>query len=349
MGLQQTKENENKMKTNTLKAAATVGLTALLMGSAAAQSVSKPVGYETLDLNIGFNYIGIRLHEAEVSSGATVSAAGTTITVADGVADALTAGQTYLFEVTSGDAEGATLIVESFDAAADTLTVSDDISGDLEDGSEFTVRPSSTLETIFGAANESGLDEGFFAPGGDQVWVPGASGFTKYYYDGGLGTWANFDTGAGSPAADVDLPYTDGLIVVDSGTAESLVISGSVKLGATTFGLEGTGSFNYLSSIYPVGATLASFFGATNSAGLDAGFFAPGGDQIWAPTASGFVKYYYDGGQSSWANFDTGAVIADPAAIELPSGFIIVNDANSNNANATAPSFYADLDPANAL
>ena len=331
------------MKTTTLKAAAAFGLGALLAGSAAAQeSVSKPVGYETLDLVIGFNYIGLRLHEAPSGSGAVADVDGVTVTVPDGIADGLTAGQTYIFEVTSGDAVGATVLVEGFDADADTLTLSDDLSDNLEADSEFTVRPSATLASVFGENNSAGLDTGFFAPGGDQIWVPGADGFAKYFFDEGNSSWADFETGALVDGTTIDLPYTDGLIVVDSGDAESLVISGSVKLGPTTFGLEGSGSFNYLSSIYPVGATLASFFGASNEAGLDGGFFAPGGDQVWAPTASGFTKYFYDGGASTWANFDDGLAV-DPLTVDLPSGFIIVNDANDNNASATAPSFYADL------
>ena len=65
------------MKTNTLKTVAAVGLSALLVGSASAQSsVSQPVGYETLDLVPGFNYVGLRLHEAPVATGASVSTAG---------------------------------------------------------------------------------------------------------------------------------------------------------------------------------------------------------------------------------------------------------------------------------
>jgi hypothetical protein len=331
------------MKTTTLKVAAAFGLGALLAGSAAAQeSVSKPVGYETLDLATGFNYVGLRLHEAPIGSGVVADVAGVTVTVPDGIADGLTAGQTYIFEVTSGDALGATVLVDGFDAALDTLTLSDDLSDNLEAESEFTLRPSATIASVFGANNSAGLDTGFFAAGGDQIWVPAGQGFTKYYYDDGQTSWANFDTGALVSGADITLPYTDGLIVVDTGDTESLVISGSVKLGATTFGLAGSGSFNYFSSIYPVGATLASFFGASNEAGLDGGFFAAGGDQVWTPTATGFTKYYYDGGVATWANFDTGADV-DATTVDLPSAFIVVNDANDNNAAASAPSFYAGL------
>jgi hypothetical protein len=75
---------------------------------------------------------------------------------------------------------------------------------------------------------------------------------------------------------------------------------------------------------------------------LNGGFFAPGGDQIWTPVAAGFEKFYYDDGLATWANFDSGAAV-DPATVELPSGFIIVNDASDNPVLGSAPSFYADL------
>jgi hypothetical protein len=342
MGLQQIQKRKQKMKTTTLKAAAVFGLGALLAGSAAAQeSVSKPVGYETLDLVLGFNYVGLRLHEAPVSSGAVVGDPdGAVVTVTAGALEALVEGQTYIFEVTSGDALGATVLVESF--AGDTVTLVDDLSANLEADSEFTIRPSATIASVFGPNNEAGLDGGFFAAGGDQIWVPADGGFVKYYYDGGNSSWTNFETGAIVDGATIDLPYTSGMIIVDTGEPESLVISGSVKLTGTTFGLVGAGSFNYFSSVYPVGATLASFFGAANEAGLDGGFFAAGGDQVWVPNAAGFTKYYYDSGVTSWTNFDTGAGV-DAATVELPSSIIIVNDANDNNAAASAPAFYADL------
>jgi hypothetical protein len=334
-------KTKTKMKTTLTKAAA-AGLTALVIGNAAAQeSVSKPVGYETLALTSGFNYVGLRLHEATLASGEAADVVGTTVTLPDGLGASLVPGAVHIFEVTSGDAAGAVTIFTPADNS-DTVTLADDLSDNFFGGDTFSIRPSATLASVFGADNSAGLDAGFFAPGGDQIWIPEGAGFVKYYYDSGTATWANFETGAAVDGNTVPLVYTDGFIVVDTGETESLVISGSVKLGATSLALTGSGSFNYFSSIYPVGATLASFFGASNESGLNGGFFAPGGDQIWTPVAAGFEKFYYDDGLATWASFDTGAAV-DPATVELPSGFIVVNDATDNPVLGSAPSFYADL------
>lgn len=347
------------MKTNTLKAAAAVGLSALLIGSAAAQeSKSKPVGYETITVPNGFSYAGLRLHEAPVASGEVVSVpGGATVTVADGVADALTDGVAYIFEVTSGDAIGAVVTVDSFDAGADTVTVSDAaISDDFADGDSFTIRPAATLASVFGADNSAGIDAGFGGTGGaDQIWVPnGAGGFDKYYFDdlspdNFTAEWVDATTTNSVDPATVNLIYTDGIIILGGGTADNtFVVSGSVKLTPTNFAL--ASGFNYLSSVSPAGATIETMFGATNSAGLDAGFGGTGGaDVVWIPVGAGFDKYYFD--DLSPDNFTTEWVDAnstntvDPATISLDdaSGFIIVNDGAAQPVNAGVPGFYADL------
>jgi hypothetical protein len=95
------------MKNTTLKAAAAFGLGALLMGSAAAQeSVSKPVGYETLEINQQFNYIGLRLLGAPLATSTVATAENGAITLASGeVADG-----TVIIEVVDGDAAGAVVV-----------------------------------------------------------------------------------------------------------------------------------------------------------------------------------------------------------------------------------------------
>ncbi|MEJ6580761.1 MAG: hypothetical protein QNL68_13315 [Akkermansiaceae bacterium] len=360
MGLQHLKEKtKTKMKTTTLKAIAAFGLTALLAGSAAAQeSKSKPVGYETLTVANGFNYLGLRLHEAPVVSNAAVGVAGAVVTVPDGIADALQAGTSYLFEVVDGDALGAVVVIDSFDAVGDTVTVADAALGnDFAGGDSFTIRPQASLASVFGADNSAGLDAGFAGTGGaDQVWVPnGSGGFNKYYFDSfnattSTATWTDADTLA--PVADAAaayLFYADGLIVVGDGNdGNTFVVSGSVKLTATSYSL--ANGFNYLSSVSPAGASLGSMFGEANAAGLSAGFAGTGGaDQVWIPAGGTFEKYYYDSfnaetSSASWSSADTlAAVDSTTVSLDDASGFIIVNDGAAKMANAAAPSFYSTL------
>ncbi len=339
------------MKTKTLKVAAAMGLTALLAGSAAAQeSASKPVGYETLTVANGFNYLGLRLHEAPVASGTITGV--TAGSVSDDAADFSTlAAGTYVLEI-----DTAAGIVQEVTTFTDSTTIpTDDLTGAGVDGASYTIRPVATLASVFGAANESGLDEGFGGTGGaDQIWVPTPSGFAKYYFDafsplGAAEEWVDISTNAGVDPATVSLFYTDGVILVGGGTDNNtFVVTGSVKLTASSYVIND--GFNYLSSISPAGATLASMFGAANESGLSAGFGGTGGaDQVWIPEAGSFTKYYYDdfsplGATAEWVNAgDNSSVDATTVSLDDASGIIIVGTGGTQTASVGVPSFYSTL------
>ena len=347
------------MKTKTLKVAAAMGLTALLVGSAAAQeSASKPVGYETLPINGGFNYLGLRLHEAPVASGTVTAVDADSVTDSNADFSALTG--TYVLEI--ANATGTIQQVASFNDATDIPTA--DLTAVVAVDDTYTLRPVATLASVFGLANESGLDAGGGGPAGaDVVWLPTATGFDKYYYDSfgpsfGGATWAKIDDGGGlpTPIADpgaVNIFYTDGVVLVGAGVDNSLVVTGSVKLTSTDLALQD--GFNYLSSISPAGGSLGTMFGAANEAGLDAGGGGPAGaDAVWIPTATGFDKYYYDNfgpafGGATWAQIDDGGglptAVADANAVSTDdaSGIIIVNAGGQGAVTAGVPSFYSTL------
>jgi len=348
MGKTKTK-TKTKMKTNTLKAAAAMGLTALLVGSAAAQeSASKPVGYETLTIQDGFNYLGLRLHEAPVASG-TITAIDAD-SIEDSAADFSTLTGTYILEIDNGS--GIIQEVVTFNSATEIPT--DNLTGEVAVDDSYTLRPVATLESVFGA-DGGDLDPGSSGTGGaDQIWIPdGTGGFAKYYYDSFnlnsfAAAWTNADGGAPVDPATVSLVYTDGLVIVGAGGANTFVVTGSVKLTETNFAL--SSGFNYISSVSPAGSTLASMFGTDNESLLDAGNSGTGGaDQVWIPVAGGFAKYYYDtfnltSFAPEWTNADGGAAV-DPATVSLDdaSGLIIVNPGDSQSNSAGVPSFYGNL------
>jgi|GEM_PF-311282 len=358
MDLQHLKEKtKTKMKTTTLKAVAAFGLSALLAGSAAAQeSKSKPVGYETLTYTAGFNYLGLRLHEAPSASGATAAVTGAVVTVADGVADALTGGTTYIFEVTSGDAAGAIVLVDSFDAAADTVTLGSDISADFASTDEFIIRPSSTLSSVFGATNDvansgAGLASTASFGTADQIWLPDGTGsFAKYAYVKGnpfAGTQSGWKNSAGDTVdpATINLVYVDG-VIVNGAAAGNVVVSGSVKLEAVSVVL--TTTFNYIGGMFPAGLTLAESelglsLGSTGSFGTS--------DQVWLPDgAGGFAKYAFvqgnpfTGSPTGWKNSAGGVV--DPASVSFDDnpGVILVRAGNAESmVTIDSPDFYDTL------
>jgi len=339
------------MKTNLTKVAV-ASLTALVIGHASAQeSVSKPVGYETLNLVTGFNYIGLRLHEAPVISGEPTLVDGAVVTVADGVADALTPGETYILEVTEGDATGDTVLISSFDAANDTLTLSIDLSANLfPNDAVFTIRPSADLESVFGLSNSANLTSGPGLATSDQVWIPnGSGGYNKYFYGegGGFGVQEGWKDSSENlvTAADVNLVYTNGIIVFAL-APNDLVVSGSVKVTPTTYSLQT--KFNLVGSVYPVGATLSSLFGAANESQLTSGPGIATSDQVWIPGVGGFEKYFYgEGGgfgvQEGWKD-SAEVLVPDPADVDIPSGLIIFRQSESESfVFGSEPTFYANL------
>lgn len=357
------------MKMNSFKAVAAMGLSALAIGAAAAQdAASKPVGYETLDYGAGFTPLGIRLHDAPVTSGVIASADATSITITDADFTALLDADTeYVLEIEN--ANGVIQVINAWDGAS--ITTPSDLSGEIVAGeTTFTIRPIGNLNSVFGAAAaDVSLAQGGGNPGtADQVWVSdGQGGYNKYYFDAfapptfASSSWTLIDpdnaNGFGAVAVDgaaVNILYSDG-IVMSSQAGGATVVTGSVKLTSTELAL-GPG-FTFVSSVAPAGASLVTAFGATSDeVELVEGGGNPGtADQIWIQNASGdYDKYYFDAfapptfATASWTLIDPsnangfGAVAVDGATISLPSGYVISSQAGGN-ATQGVPSFYSEL------
>ncbi|MGJ8695507.1 MAG: hypothetical protein ACSHYF_04265 [Verrucomicrobiaceae bacterium] len=343
---------------NSLKAVAAIGLSALAIGSAAAQdAASKPVGYETLDYGVGFTPVGLRLHQAPVTSGVIASADATSITVTGADFGALlTSGTDYVLEIEN--ANGVIQIVNTW--AGETITTPSDLSGEVVAGTTtFTIRPVATLNSVFGSNDaEVTIAKGGGNPGtADQIWLSdGAGGYNKYYFDSfapptfASASWAQIDAAGGSAAVDggaINLVYADG-IVINAQASGSHVVTGSVKLGATELELQS--GFTFVSSVAPAGATLQTAF-------PDGGTLVQGGgnpgtsDQIWVQNAAGgYDKYYFDAfapptfSAPSWAQIDAagGSAAVDGATVSLPAGYVI-NSQGGGNVTQGVPSYYSSL------
>ncbi|MDB4412033.1 hypothetical protein N9170_01000 [Akkermansiaceae bacterium] len=348
---------------NSLKTAAAIGLTALAISSAAAQTASKPVGYETLNYGAGFTPLGLRLHAAPVTSGeiASVQADSITVTGADFGA-LLTAGTDYVLEIEDGS--GIIQVVNTW--AGETITTPSDLSAEVAVGTTFTVRPVANLNSVFGSTSaEVNLVEGGGNVGtADQIWLSdGAGGYDKYYFDGfappnfNVQSWVKIDTsnangGFAVDGSSINIIYSDG-IVMNSQAGGSHVVTGSVKLGATELTL--LNGFTFVSSVAPAGQTLSSALGSTSNT---VGFVQGGGnvgtaDQVWIQQAdSSYTQYYFDEfappnfDVESWVQIDTsnadGGFAVDGATIDMPSGYVVVSQ-TGGNVTQGVPSFYGSL------
>ena len=311
---------------------------------AAATAYTTPVGYETIPVTAGFNYLGLRLQKPVIASGIITAKSDTSITV--GTLDLgalLTPASTYILEVVNSN--GITQEFLGAAAAGSVLTTPLGLTAKLAVNDSYKIRVAPTLASTFGAANEAGLDTGFYGPGGDIIYLPNPSangGFDQYYYDAGQASYAD---AFGTPVdgASIAFNYTDGVVVSATGMGTaSLSVSGEVKTRSTSYTLAAD-TFSYLSSIYPAGVTLASAFDAAIPT-IDQGFYGPGGDIFYVPdklAAGGFMQYYYDGGQSSWC--DAYGTPVDATTIPLPTGVVIYNSGAGANIVNAPPSSYGSL------
>ena len=310
----------------------------------AATATTIPVGYETLAVTSGFNYLGARLQTPVLVAGLITAKDASSITCGTTDLGALLADTTiYILEVVN--ANGITQEFLGSAAIGSVLTTPAGLTAKLAVNDPYQIRTAPTLASTFGPANEAGLDTGFFGPGGDIIYLPNPSapgGFDQYYYDSGQSSYADFN-GTAVDGATVAYNYSDGLVVFATGVGTpTLTVSGEVKKGSTGYTMAAD-AFNYYSSISPAGATLASAFDAAIPT-LDQGFFGPGGDIIYVPnkaSAGGFDQYYYDSGQTSWADFNGTPVTA--TTISLPSGVVIFNTGAASDLVNTPPSFYSSF------
>ncbi|MCW1883861.1 hypothetical protein OKA04_03925 [Luteolibacter flavescens] len=313
-------------------------LGALLAVGAVNAAETTPVGYETLSLAPGFNYTGLRLQQPVVHAGTfeTITANSVTDT---GATFALTATKTYIIEINNGS--GILTDVLGSAVSGSTINTTDNLlAAGVANGASYSIREAATLTSIFGATNSAGLTGGFGGiSGADVIFVSnGSGGFNQYYYDDLEGSWADVN-GAAVNGASVPIIYTDSLIV--SATAPvNLVVSGEVKLTPTA--TVTSSGFNYISSVYPAGATLSSTFDAAIPQ-LDRGFGSIAGADVFfvANGTGGYNQYYYDDLETSWA--DVNGVAVNGASISLDSGVIFSNENTPLSLKLSAPSFYGDL------
>lgn len=171
---------------NTMKYTTIITLAALLLGtagaSAQATAYTKPSGFVTHTLKSGqFNLVGLTLHEPISVAGAFETVSGTTLTdTGVNFTTALTAGKTYVLEITENTADPSLVgtIQEITSWTATTLTTPQDLgadglagetSGGANDGAKYQLRQAVTLQQIFGSP--PALKSTASSASSDVIWV----------------------------------------------------------------------------------------------------------------------------------------------------------------------------------
>ena len=292
-----------------------------------------PSGYVKHDLENGFNYLGLTVHQQVQASGTFGTPNGATLPTS--VADlaiplgASNSDSLAIIEITAGDHVG--VVLESASWSGSNLLGVAGLAGlpDLE-GDSFQIRQASSLTDLFGVNNTAGFTEGTLQTA-DVIWVASGSGtFSRYYYS--LGDPAAFPVpvaegwkdSVGNDPANTKINYLDGLFVQRRGGPLEITIFGEIKTKSTNLAIEG-GGFNFFSGIYPAATTLSN----SNLSSFIAHGDLATGDIIWMPSgASAWNKFYYTDGDpaafpvpvtAGWKN----SVGADASATEITSGMVI--------------------------
>jgi len=331
------------MKPKSIKSLLALAL--LAPGALFAQTTAKttPVGYETVSIASGFNYIGLRLHNPALVAGTLEFVTSSAVTDSNvNIQSSVVAGKTYILEVETAGSTGAVAEVLGSDIAAGVITTPNNlVAVGAAAGNSYILRESATLNSVFGATNSAGLTPGFSGPtGADVLYVPDGTGnFGQYFYDEDNATWTDAVTNSPVDGANIPLVYLDGIVVFANGTV-NLTVSGEVK--KTNVIQSVASGFNYLSSVFPAGATLASAYTGSLST-IHPGFSGPtDADVVYVPGVNGLASYFYDEDNATWTDAVSNTAV-DASTIDLPSGIIYFNAGDGINLKNSAPTNYSTL------
>ena len=324
------------------KLALITALAATSVVSSFGQVTTKAVGFVTLNLQTGNNFVGFSLQPSAAFSGAfTVSATDrkhiflTSATVTDDQFNG--AAGLFVIEVTTpGASEGINTIVTDTIATGAEVVLQDALPAGVADGSTLTIWKQRTIADAFGATNSAGLTAGTSSTA-DLILLPNTSGgFDQYFYSsGGIpGVGWRKVAGGNTSQANVPLYYSDGFIIAAK-SAKSVTVTGEVKTGKTSIVLE-TGN-NLVANLCPVnaGGTSPSTEGRTlgnsglytgnSSTGLLGGTSASADLVLISNGAGGYNQYFYSTGGIpgiGWRQVAGGNT--DRSAIALPDGCYLI-------------------------
>jgi uncharacterized protein (TIGR02597 family) len=321
--------------------------TALLLAFFAATAVAafsqvttNPVGFLTISLATGNNFVGFSLQPSAVFAGAfTVSSTDRTrifLTNATLTDDQFNgAAGIHAIEVTTdGVTQGLnTLVVDSNQLGAE-IVLQDALPVGVADGSTIKIIKLRTIADAFGATNSAGLTAGT-ASTADLILVPNASGYDQYYYSpGGLVGLGWRQVGQGNAnRANVGFYPTDGFLILAK-SSKSIVITGEVKSTKTTVVLENGNNILANLCVLNAGGSSPSAQGRTlANSGLYTGNTSTGllggtsttADLVLIWNGSGYSQFFYSTGGLvgiGWRQIGSGN--ADTSATALPEGAFMV-------------------------
>lgn len=308
--------------------------------TASAQSVTSPIlGYVTLNLEQGSNFVGFALQPVlELQAVVTIHASdrqrvflSSPATVTNGQYGSGATATHVLEFIDAGVGQGFHAIINSTIASGAELVLAEPVPVGVSNGAKVRVWKLWTLGDVFGATNTAGLAGGATPEQADAVMIPNGADFDRYFYstsgDQGVG-WRKVG-GATTNQAGLPIPFAGGLIV-HALAAKSILLVGQVKPGNTRVQLQP--GRNILANLCPVNAAGSepSVQGRTLSNSGLSDYLAGGrvsglADLVLFWNGSGYVQYFYSTGGLGgvgWRRVGGGTV--DQGGVALPDGAFAV-------------------------
>ena len=311
-------------------------LFALLGSGALSASTTDPVGWVKVDLAVGFNAIGLNVHNLVTVSGTFESETGGVFTDDDYDfgANLTDTDATYLLELNTGASAG--VVGEISAISGNTVTLGASVP---EGDASYTIRKAMTLNEIFGTGVDAKLKGSTAPTAADIVWIPdGTGGYDQYFYNT-VGE-EFYDAGSifGAPAKPVSVYYPDGMLVQIRDTPVTLWIMGEVKKTPTIF--PALNGFNLVTVPSPVGQTLAESkledYLRASTAPTDA-------DIVWVPNGSGgYTQYFYHSGDSVW-RLASSLFSGDSGDIPIGSAILIQRRGAATTGIFSLPAYFSNF------
>lgn len=293
-------------------------LGALLTVGAVNAASTTPVGYASQTISQGFNLVGLTLQGSATAVGNFETVAGTALTDT-GVTYSVTAGRTYVLEITSGTLNGTIQEVLAANISGSTITTPDNLqTSGLLVGDTYKLRLAPTIEEVFGV-DGSVVTRGANSGVADVIWVPNGATTTQYF----IHPTGNVRIAGGQVLApNVPLIYSDAVWVQKKGlTSTTLTVTGEVKLtGTNSVAVQG---YNLVSIVAPVGLNL---FNSGLAEDIAVGANAGVADLVWVPTGAGAYSKYFRHPTGFWR--DSAAPLvnmtqAQAEAVVFPSAVLV--------------------------
>lgn len=300
------------MKLPAKLAIASLAIVTAASSASAQNATTDPVGFQSANMVVGTNPIGLPLLNSDLARTSVSSVSGNNVNLS-GVANVgslLSSSEPYYLEVYSGSLQGDRfeVSVNSTISAANSSVVLDASSpyntfsvasiGASLDGATVALRKHVTIEQVQGMFSPALIGSNT-AASADQVSVfdPATQNYINYFLRADNVTWRRVGTTTG--ANKVPIPPGSGIFLEKKTSPTKLTQTGGVRIN--DFALPFVVGNQLLAPGFPVGYSPASM-GATSANGWTGSNTASNADQlaIFDPSTQNFTNYFLRADGTTW-------------------------------------------------